>query len=141
MANWSSKRLILPWERQWPWTFRTRILRLGGPVWFGLFVAVLVFGIWKKISADEKERITRITIQQIERENEIFFAREGRCPKNLKELTEFARAEGRWTAQEMVDGWGRAFWFQCPARWDAFGVKVVSAGPEESFWDEDNIDN
>ncbi|MBX3270700.1 MAG: type II secretion system protein GspG [Sandaracinaceae bacterium] len=140
MANRRRRPSIaLPWERQGAW-LRTL---LAGRRWrLALVAAVIVAAVVSMASAaDERQRTreTRAAIAEIKRSIATFRADFGRCPQSLHELLHPPESRRRYLRHVPVDGWGRAFWVECPGRYDPDDADVVSAGPSGDFLNDDNL--
>ncbi|MBZ0118626.1 MAG: type II secretion system protein GspG [Sandaracinaceae bacterium] len=136
----STGSIALPWERRGAWLRRA----LAGPRWklivaLGV-VALALFGMGRSAAHRERVRETRAAQSEIRRAIAAFRADMGRCPHSLYELVHPPRSAQRYLRNAPVDGWGHAFYVQCPGRYDPDGVDVVSAGPSGNFLDEDNLE-
>jgi hypothetical protein len=82
---------------------------------------------------------TRQTIDDVHRAIDAFRLDYGRCPTTMRELVHPPRTGAYYLEDEPVDAWGNRLWVRCPARYDAEGADVVSAGPSGNFLDADNV--
>jgi hypothetical protein len=131
--------LTLPWESRGAWLRdlvsgpRIRLVPIGAAVvlalWGGTAVAI----------EEQAVRDTRETIDDVHRAIDGFRLDYGRCPTTMRELVHPPRTGVDYLEREPLDAWGNPLWVRCPARYDALGADVVSAGPSGSFLDADNI--
>lgn len=133
-----STRLALPWERE------DSVLRslfsgrrllpfvvlfvgtclLGGAHWFGGRRADVL--------------ATRATLGEVSSAVDAFIRDIGRCPRSLNELVHPPRSGAHYLHEVPLDAWGQGFFLRCengapPA------IEVISAGPDGSFLDADNL--
>ena len=131
--------IALPWEQRGTW------LRgmLSGQRWKVVLLVVLLVGagvlIWREARHHAKVRSTRVAISRVQRAITSFRIQMGRCPQSTVELVHPPEPVTRQLDRMPVDGWGNALWLECPARLDAEGADVISAGPSGSFFVDDNI--
>jgi hypothetical protein len=138
----SSRRkrgISLPWEER-----PTRLRGLLSGARFQAILALLVVVglsalLWK--AADQRSRVreTRMAIAEVRTAVLAFREAEGRCPDRLSELVRPPRAGRRYLREVPRDGWGRRLYVRCPSRHDPDQVDIVSAGPDGSFFEDDNV--
>ncbi|MFK7985276.1 MAG: type II secretion system protein GspG [Sandaracinaceae bacterium] len=141
MAKRSSRArsIALPWERRGAWLREL----FAGRRW-KVLLAVSLLGLALLVVARsaerrERERETRAAISKVKRSIGAFRNDMGRCPHNLHELMHPPRSGRRYLRHVPTDGWGRAFFVRCPARYDPEGADVISAGPSGDFLEDDNV--
>jgi hypothetical protein len=101
--------------------------------------ALVLLAVGLSAANRERERDTRAAQTEIKRAIAAFRTDMGRCPHSLSELIHPPRSGRHYLTSIPVDGWGNAFWVECPGRYDPDGVDVVSAGPSGNLLDEDNL--
>lgn len=135
-----SKRSIeLPWERRSNVLGGLTVLRRWR---IGLLVALVgggAYGIWREADHESRVRATRASIAEARRAVLAFRADIGRCPRSTVELVHPPRTGASYLNDAPDDGWDRPLWIRCPAKDDPNDVDVISAGPQGSFFDDDNI--
>lgn len=135
-----SKRTVrLPWEDRGHGLQRL----LGGSRWKVALLLLAVLGVvaifYRYADRHNKERITRIAIDDTHRAIADFRAQIGRCPRTVTELVHPPRARTRYLRQVPRDGWGRPLQVRCPALDDPTAAEVVSLGPSGRVTIEDNL--
>ncbi len=86
----------------------------------------------------ERERLTRVAIDEVHRAIVRFRAEVGRCPRSMGELAHPPRGGSHYLRETPLDGWGRALHMRCPGLDDPDGADVISAGPSGSLAVDDN---
>lgn len=133
------RTVYLPWEQRYTWVAELA----SGRIWRPLSLAVLIFGsiglVWSVAAHRSRVRVTRAAIAEVQRAVAAFRSELGRCPRSTVELVHPPKASARYLNELPTDGWGRALYVRCPHRYDPNTAEVISAGPNGSFLDDDNI--
>lgn len=133
-----SSRLPLPWEssrsplrgmlsrrRALPW--------LGAALLLGLLAATYTLG-----GRRAKVRATRAMLVEVSRATHAFVRDLGRCPQDISELVHPPKSGRHYLSEPPVDAWGRAPHVRCTGG-EHPQIEVLSAGPNGSFLDDDNV--
>jgi hypothetical protein len=131
-------RLPLPWERgQRP--FRVFLSkRRFLPVLGALLIGGFVYTAYTLGSKRADERSTRATLAEVERATRAFLADLGRCPEDVNELVHPPKSGTHYLSEPPLDAWSRAPSLRCVAG-ERNEIEVLSAGPNGSFLDDDNV--
>jgi hypothetical protein len=86
----------------------------------------------------DRERLTRVAIDEVHRAVTRFRAEVGRCPRSMEELAHPPRGGSHYLREIPLDGWGQPLLMRCPGRGDPDDADVISAGPSGSLAVDDN---
>jgi len=133
-----SSRLPLPWERsrqplRGMFSRRRLLPLLGGMALLGLALAAYGLG-----SRRADVRATRATLVEVERATRAFVRDLGRCPQDTNELVHPPKSGRHYLSEPPVDAWGRTPHVRCSGG-EHTEIEVLSAGPNSSFLDDDNV--
>lgn len=134
----SGPRLALPWERaRQPFRLflsRRRFLPvLAVMVVGGFLTAAYTLG-----GRRADVRSTRATLAEVERATRAFRADLGRCPEDVSELVHPPKSGTHYLSEPPLDAWNRAPQLRCVSG-EQTEIEVLSAGPNGSFLDDDNV--
>jgi hypothetical protein len=133
-----SPRLPLPWERENS-PFRTLFSgRRLFPLVVVLGLASLLGGAYWFGGRRADVRATRASLAEVSEAADAFVRDIGRCPRNLNELVHPPRSGVRYLGEMPTDAWGRSIHLACNGSAPPT-IEVLSAGPNGSFLDDDNL--
>jgi hypothetical protein len=131
--------ILLPWERQNAWLAEL----VSGRRWRTVLSSMLVLGlvVFAYRAADRRARVrtTRAAIAETRRAVSGFVAELGRCPHSSVELVHPPKTGAHYLDELPTDGWGTALYIRCPGRDPKDVAEIVSAGPNASLLDDDNV--
>lgn len=141
MKRFTRKRssIALPWERRGTLLERVAMFRR---VRFIVLVVALVWGtakVWEFEHTHDAINETRVTLAAVHQAVRNFRSDIGRCPQSIDELVGATRGGATYLRERPIDAWGRPIYVSCPGRFDPNDADVVSAGPQGSFFDDDNV--
>lgn len=136
--NRRGARLPLPWERaQQPFRlFMSR--RRFVPVLLVLLLGAFSYTAYSLGGERANVRETRATLAEVERATRAFLADLGRCPEDVNELVHPPRSGTHYLSEPPLDAWNRAPYVRCVSG-ERDQIEVLSAGPNGSFLDDDNV--
>ncbi len=135
----TKRNIPLPWEGKLGFVREA----LSGRRWKVLLAIglsmVVVFTVYRVLDRQARTRATYAAIYKVKQTIYTYQILHNTCPNSLVALFDSEHTTGREYFGIPVDGWGHELQIICPSPRDPLGAEVFSAGPDGSFFGNDNI--